>query len=833
MKRLFLIDGNSLVNRAFYAMPFLTNFKAEPSGAVFGFANLIIKLITEEKPDEIIVAFDHARKTFRNEIFAEYKGTRKPMPEELKSQFPAIKEMLKLMGITTIESSGIEADDILGTLAKTNTDLQKIIISGDRDLLQLIDDKTEVWLTKKGVTDLQKLDEKELMNVYKIKPFQVVEMKALMGDSSDNIPGVEGIGEKTALKLIESYGDIDNLYQSIHEISGKLKEKLVNGREKAYLSRELATIKTDCGLVYEISNYKFPFSIEVYNFFKDWSFSSLIKKESLFEEIENKNDPIAIAKRTKIEKIEDVSNLKSKIKKEFAYSLEKLEFSPNSNEIFYLEPVLTMFNDTLSVEEILKELKEIFENKDILKITTSAKKDMKKLKELSVTLENFFDLEIANYLVYAGIKTNNNDIFLNEYFSEKEHLSKKIKEYGLENLLYGCEFPLTNVLCNMENNGFMIDKDYLLKLNEEYSSDLKILEKEIKEFAGEDFNINSPKQVSDVLFKKLNLSSYNNKKLSTRADILEEMIDQHPIVEKILTYRKLYKIQTTYLNVYLTICEKSGPLIHTIFNQTVTSTGRLSSTEPNLQNIPTRDDLGKKIRKLFISKFKNGKIMSADYNQIELRLMADMSGEEELINAYKRGEDIHSLTASQIFNIPIDQVSQSQRREAKAVNFGIIYGISDYGLAQNIKTSRFRAKNYIDSYFLKYPKVKEFSNQNIDFARKNGYIKTLFGRIRHIPEINSSNYNTRTFAERVAMNMPLQGSASDIIKFAMIEIDKKLKGYKSQLILQIHDELVVDVFPGEEEKVKNILLDSMENVVKLKVNLPVSINVGQTLYDCK
>lgn len=833
MKRIFLIDGNSLANRAFYALPFLTNLKGEPSGAVYGFANLLIKLIVDEKPDDIIVAFDHARKTFRNEIYEEYKGTRKPTPPELISQFPIIKEMLKKMEITTIESAGIEADDIIGTLARDIKDAKKIIVSGDRDLLQLIDDDTEVWLTRKGLTDLQKLTNKNMSTEMGFYPKQTIDMKALMGDSSDNIPGVPGIGEKTALKLIDMYVTLENLYKNIDEISGKLREKLIEGKDLAFMSKDLATIRTDCKIKYVLDGQKFPFSQEVYQFFIDWNFSSLLGRKDLFVDgVKDANKHKNINK-IKIKNIEDVRELKNKIKGWLGYSLLKLEFAAQNDEIYYLDSVISMFAETLSLEEVLYELKDVFEDKKVLKITQSAKSDMHKLNSLDINLNNFFDIEISNYLLSAGIKVNNGEVELSDYYREYLNQKEKIEEKGLNNILYNCEFPLVEVLFNMEKNGFQIDEKKLCELDEEYSNAIALLQKEIYSLAGEPFNINSPKQVSEIIFNKLGLKSFNNKKQSTGSEYLLEMVDQHPIVASILSYRKLNKLQTTYITVYKKICENNGNIIHTVFNQTLTSTGRLSSSEPNLQNIPTRDDIGKNIRKLFISKFKGGKIISADYNQIELRLLADMSGEKELIEAYERGDDIHSLTASQIFNVPIENVTPAQRRDAKAVNFGIIYGISDYGLAQNIKTSRKRAKDYIDSYFMRYPKIKEFSDNNIEFARKNGFIKTAFGRIRNIPEINASNFNVRSFAERVAMNMPLQGTASDVIKFAMIKVFEEMSGLKSQLILQIHDELIVDVYPGEEDKIKKILRDCMEDIYKNKVKLVVSINEGKSLFDCK
>ena len=832
MKRIFFIDGNSLAHRAYYAMPYFTNERGEPTGAVYGFANLLIKLIVEEKPDGLVVAFDHARKTFRNEIYDKYKANRKATPDDLRAQLPLVKSMLGAMGITTIEQSGIEGDDIIGTLSTKFPDYKKIVISGDRDLLQLVDLDTEVWLTKKGLTDLQKVDVNTILVDFGIHPYQVVELKALMGDTSDNIPGVAGVGEKTALKLIKEYESINNLYNNLDKISGALKQKLIDGKVMAEISKTLATIKRDCSIKLESTDYQFPFSEKTKEFFKQMTFSSLLKRQGLFvgEELVEKS---ILAKKVKISGMEDLDALISNTKDKFAYDLERMEFSNSQDEVFYINPVYDLFSDSITADDVLNKLKEIFEKNNILKITYSAKKDIKKLREYGIKLNNYFDMEIAKYLLYAGKKINDNLPQANSYFSLMEEYLDKIDKMGLKKLLYECELPLIDVLENMENNGFKIDKNILNAIDEDFTEKIINLKNKIIELAGEEFNIDSPKQTSYILFDKLMLKSFNNKKKSTSADYLEEMIDQHEIVELILNYRKLSKIKNTYIDVYKKICATKGEVIHTVFNQTLTSTGRLSSSDPNLQNIPTRDDLGKNLRKVFVSKFEGGSLISADYNQIELRLLAAMSKEPALIDAYKNGEDIHSLTASQIFGVDIKDVTPNQRREAKAVNFGVIYGISDYGLSQNIKISRKRAKEYIDSYFERYPLVRKFSDENIEFARKNGYVRTLFGRIRQIPEINSGNYNLRSFAERVAMNMPLQGTASDIIKFAMIRVFEKLKSLKSQLILQIHDELIIDVYPGEEEIVRKILKETMENIVDLSVKLIISIGEGKNLYDCK
>lgn len=831
MEKLLIVDGNSIANRAFYALPFLSNRQGQPSGAVFGFANILIKVIHEEKPTHIVIAFDHARETFRNQIYSEYKMQRKETPEELISQFPLIKEMLKAMEIKTVEISGIEADDIIGTIAKNNS-CKKFILSGDRDLLQLIDDSTMVWLTKKGVSEVEKVDQKRLKELYNIVPEQVVELKALMGDASDNIPGVKGVGEKTAHTLIDEYGTLDNVYANIDNIKGKLKDKLALDKEMAYISKDLATIRTNCEFEFKLDDckLKFPFTYSVYKFFTKMDFHSLANNQTLFNDVEVEKIDVKKVERQVFDS-ETIKNLSNFHEKYFCYDLQKMEFLIDG-KIYYLEKNISMF-DSIGFDEISNQIKNILEDKDILKITYSAKSDMHYLEEYNIKLNNYFDLSVAEYIINAGIKSGG-EIALENYYNSYLELRDKLQSQKLDFIYNDIEKPLIEILFSMEQDGFRINEDRLDELDREFSEKLDELTKNIYQEAGEEFNIKSPRQVAYILFEKLGIKAYNNKRNSTKAVVLDEL-RYIPLVNNILMYRKFAKIKNTYIDVYKKLIKERGDIIHTTFNQTLTSTGRLSSSEPNLQNIPTRDDFGKNLRKIFVSKFENGKIISADYNQIELRLLADMSNEEDLIEAYKNGKDIHTLTASQIFRVPTLYITPEQRREAKAVNFGIIYGISDYGLSQNIKSSVERAKNYIKSYFKRYPHVKEFMDYNVSYAKEHGYAITKFGRIRKIPELKSSKYHTRAFGERVAMNMPLQGTASDIIKLAMIKVYGRMQNenLKSQLILQIHDELIVDVYPGEEERVENILKTEMEDVVKLKVPLIVSMGKGDSLYDCK
>lgn len=812
-------------------MPYLTNRKKQPSGAVFGFANIVTKLIAEQRPDFFAVAFDHARKTFRNEIYAEYKGTRKETAPDLIFQFGIIKEMLNDMGIKTFEVSGIEADDIIGTISKLSG-IQNILVTGDRDLLQLISPSTQVWLTRKGVTEVEVFDEVALQEKYGLKPSGIIDLKALMGDTSDNIPGIAGVGEKTALSLLEKYESLDGVFENVENVTGKLKEKLQLGKENAYMSKTLATIKTDCDINFELEQckYDFPFSQKVRDFFEEWDFRSLTSRKDIFAEgVQSKRGDI---KEILLENLQMVETFSRSVKGMFAYDLGNLKFYSGGEQSYYVKKEIDLFSENLEICDVLNILKPIFENENILKVTCSAKEDIKILSREGIKLCNFFDVEIANYVLYAGLaKSEKPDVW--EYFSLKNQYETEMVKMGVDKLYNEVEIPLVSVLVSMEEEGFRIDEHMLDGLAEKYSAQLKEITQKIFTLAGEEFNINSPKQVGDILFDKLGLKAFNNKKRSTNSDVLEEIKWQHEIVDQIIQFRKIGKLLSTYINVYQNICKTSGNVVHTVFNQTLTSTGRLSSSEPNMQNIPTRDEEGKNLRKIFVSKYEDGEIISADYSQIELRLLANMAEEVGMIEAYKSGIDIHTKTASEIFGVPVSEVSSTQRRDAKAVNFGIIYGISDFGLSQNIKTSVSQAKKYIESYFDKYPKIKLFMNKNVEFAKENGFIKSYFGRIRHIPEINSSNANVKKFGERVAMNMPLQGTASDIIKMAMVEVFKRIKGKRSHLILQVHDELIIDAPKEEVAEMKVLLRECMENVCHFVVPLTVSVESGKNLFECK
>ena len=601
-------------------------------------------------------------------------------------------------------------------------------------------------------------------------------------------------------------------------------------KEDAFMSYQLAKIKTDCDVKFDIDEcvLSYPFNIAIKDVFKKYGFMSLLKR-NIFTEL-NEIDFNTKSIKIELKNIEEIEKLK--ISDKFAFNFnDDFLFSINENNIYYLNKKIDFFSSNIDINDVILKLKNIFENNKIIKITSDLKSQLHIFETLNIKLNNVFDLKLGAYLI-GGSKNIVQDI--NNYFSLYDMIVNKLKQLDMQNLYYNIELPLLFVLYKMEKNGFKINFEELKYLSNKYIEELKSLDDKIQELAEENFNVKSPKQVGHILFEKLKLKPLS-KKQSTNIDVLNDLIDEHPIVPLLIRFRKIQKLQSTYIEPFLDIVKGSGDIIHTVFNQTLTATGRLSSSEPNLQNIPVRDEEGRILRKLFISRFENGNIISADYNQIELRLLAHYSEDEKLIKAYKENKDIHTLTASEVFGVAESEVNALQRRRAKAVNFGIIYGISDFGLSQNIDLSRKEAKEYIEKYFQTYPAVKKYMDDNVEFAKKNGYIKTIMGRIRNIPEINSNVYQTRQFGERVAMNMPLQGSASDIIKMAMIKVDNALQNQnlQSKLVLQIHDELIVDVFPGEEDEIKKVLKDCMENVIKLKVPLPVDINIGKTWFDCK
>ncbi len=855
MEKLVLIDGNSLINRAFYAMPLLTTKDGTPTNAVYGFMNMFIKMLSDVKPNYVCVAFDLKAPTFRHKIYSEYKGTRKPMPEELRPQIPLLKEVLTLMGVCIMEKEGSEADDIIGTIAKA-TDVMTYIFTGDKDSFQLVDNETEVHFTRRGITDVEIYTQQNFKEKMGIDPIQIIQLKALMGDSSDNIPGIPGVGEKTALNLVQTYGNVDNLYAHVDELKGKLKEKVEQNKDLAYLSQTLATIDVNVSIDTDLNKMvmPFPFSHAVKDKFAQLEFKSLANKTELFDfdPQEGKivqDDTVTLSVQTV--SVADLSVLDDVIANGKAFSLYLSDKNINlfDGKSEYVMPVMLSLLDVgFGTKEILTALSPVFTGQKPL--TVYSKKDLKHLLlsvcDLQLTCPTD-DLSLLKYLVdYSNNDTA--DGVIEEYGKQSStpaysisviatELSNKLDD-DTQKLYRDIELPLSDVLFDMEIAGFKVDADSLYKTGDKYKKEIAIIESQIRELSGEEnLNVNSPKQLGEVLFEKLKIGKGKKTKTgySTSAEVLEALEFAHPVVSLILQYRKIQKLLSTYIDGFKPLIDGKTGLVHTSFNQTVTATGRLSSKEPNLQNIPVRDDMGRELRKFFVSRFDGGSIIGADYSQIELRLMADFSKCSPLIDAFNHDEDVHKATASKVFKTPLSEVTGQMRSRAKAVNFGIIYGISEYGLAKQLKISPAEARGYIIQYFAEYPEVKKYMDYNVEYAKRHGYSITLLGRKRFIRELASPNYNIRQFGERVAMNMPLQGSSADIIKLAMLGVFKRLKneGLKSKLILQVHDELIIDAFPGEEDAVKNILKEEMENATNLSVKLTVSVGSGKTWFDAK
>lgn len=857
MENLVLIDGNSLINRAFYAMPLLTTKKGEYTNAVYGFMNMFAKIAQEIKPTYVAVAFDLKAPTFRHKMYSEYKGTRKPMPEELRPQIPLLKSVLKTMNVCTVEKEGFEADDIIGTIAKS-TDIKTYIFTGDKDSFQLVDEQTEIHFTKRGISDVDIYNADNFKEKMGICPIQIIDLKALMGDSSDNIPGVPGVGEKTALNLVQTYGSVENLYNNTAELKGKLNEKILNGKELCFLSKTLATINVNVDINTNLNDMRFvfPFNAEVKKTFIDLEFKSLYGKTNLFSENELNAESqslnfnkTALKQTIRIKDLTEFDMLKGSKTASIVIEEDKVAVFSESTE-YQARINQTLLDDGFNLSEILKALKFLFTEQT--KLIAFNKKQLKQLLktseiELSAPTE---DVSLLKYLLdfSGGEETLSETI---AYYKENpqtpayalynifETLCAELKQDSQTEKLYKeVELPLSDVLFDMETAGFKVDSSALSKAGEIYKKKLALLENEIRLLANSnELNVNSPKQLGEVLFEKLKIGKGKKTKTgySTSAEVLENLEDAHPIVGKILEYRKLQKLHSTYIEGFKPLIDKNSGLIHTSFNQTVTVTGRLSSKEPNLQNIPVRDELGKELRKFFVSRYENGVLVSADYSQIELRLLAAFSECEALIKAFNNGEDIHRSTASKVMGVKEEEVTPEMRSNAKAVNFGIIYGMSEYGLAKTLKISPAEARKYIDSYFNQYPEVKNYMNNNVAFAKATGYAVTVLGRKRYIKELSSSNYALRQFGERAAMNMPLQGSSADIIKLAMLGVYKRLKQEKLQakLILQVHDELIVDSPENEKNAVIKILTEEMEGALKLSVPLTVSVSAGKSWFSAK
>ena len=876
MNKLLLIDGNSIMNRAFYGIPDMTTNDGRHTNAIYGFLNIILKVIEEEQATHICVAFDLKKKTFRHEMYEAYKGTRKGMPEELHEQMPRIKEILQAMHIRIVEQEGFEADDLIGTLSKKGEreGFAVTILSGDRDLLQLATDTVLVRIpkTKHGKTEVEDYYAKNVVETYGVTPLIFIDMKGLMGDTSDNIPGVPGIGEKTAAKLLAEYGDLDGVYAAVDSMkASRMKQNLIENKDLAYLSKTLATIKLDCPIPFEFSEatYHDPFNAEAYTLFEDLELKSFYKRFSVEKKEELTFETVLIddidgynALLAKLQKAKEVSfawitqdgealGVAVCMDLEHVYLIRFMMFI---TEAMVADNLLALSRDyqvqlaCMHVKKLLSfldfhEEDAVFDAglaayllqpnqseyeydtlaKVYLDVTLPSAKEMLGKEKLGYF--SFEDERVQKWMAYQAIVP----------YKIKSVLREKLKETGMESLYDEMELPCLYALYEMEKNGIRVDGEALHQYGKKLRTRIEELTAEIHAMAGEEFNINSPKKLGEILFEKLGLKNGKKTKTgySTSAEVLEKLKNAHPIIPKILEYRQLTKLNSTYAEGLAGYIRADGR-IHGKFHQTVTVTGRISSADPNLQNIPTRMPLGREIRKVFIPE-EGSVFVDADYSQIELRVLAHMSGDAALIAAYQADEDIHAITASQVFDVPLDQVDSTLRRKAKAVNFGIVYGISSFGLGQDLDISRKEAEGYIEKYFATYGKVKEFLDRTVEDAKKNGYTVTMFGRRRPIPELASSNFMTRSFGERAAMNAPVQGTAADIIKIAMVRVNRRLKEehLQSKLVLQIHDELIIETKKEEVEIVQKILVQEMMHAADLAVPLLVDANVGDSWYDAK
>lgn len=842
MQRLILLDSNSLLNKAFYAIRTpLTTDEGVPTNAVYGYFNMLMKIIKDYSPTHMIAAFDVKAPTFRKDMYAAYKAQRKPMPDELAAQLPITRELVHKLGIELVECPGFEADDVIGTLAK-KCPYSTLIVTGDKDSLQLVSDSTTVLYSKQGITDVIEYTPERLAEDG-FTPSQIIDLKSLMGDASDNIPGVPGVGKTTAVKLLNDYKTLDGVYEHIDEIKGKLQEKLIANKELAYLSYRLATINTDMDIEYDESKavFNYPFSADARDFLESLKFKSAIGKLEFDNTVAKKE-----FKTFTVNDVESLDKLLETVAKsgQAAMIIDKngqYHLAYNAETDYEIKEKVNFLDDGIEYDEIEKRILKLLADADVKKSLY----DVKMLKYKFEKINNYDDVAIKAYLADANKNYKNCDKLLEDYgytdcnacalLSVNEEVEKVLNELKLNNLYDEIEKPLIEVLYEMEKSGICVDINVLHELQEKFSDELAGVTKAIIELAGENFNINSTQQLSRILFEVLGLKHGKKNKsgmYSTNIDVLDALKDEHPIIEYLLRYRELSKLLSTYINGMEPLL-KDGKL-HGVFNQTVTATGRLSSSEPNLQNIPIRKPEGREIRRMFVPS-EGCVLISADYSQIELRLLAHLSGDKELINAFNNGNDIHASTAAKVFNVDISEVSTEMRRRAKAVNFGIIYGISDYGLSADIGCSVADAREFINRYFATYPDVKNYLENAKEFARVNKYQTTIFGRIRKLPDINTKNYNVRSFNERVAMNMPMQGSASDIIKIAMLKVNKSLKNrdLKAKLILQVHDELIIDCPIDETENVQDLLRDAMENAVELKVPLTVDISSGNNWFEAK
>ncbi len=883
MKKLVVIDGNSLANRAFYAIPMLSNSKGVITNAVFGFTNMLMQIIKKEEPDYLAVAFDVSRKVFRHEKYTDYKAQRKGMPEELRGQMDLIKDVLRAMNIAIYEKEGYEGDDVIGTMVRwaEQQDIYSIIITGDRDSLQLISDKTNVYLTKKGISQLAKYDTAKLQEEYELAPDQIRDLKGLMGDSSDNIPGVPGVGEKTALKLLHQYGTVEELYQHLNDFKGKkLGDKLRDNEEQAFLSKDLATIFCEVPLELRVEDiarkpFDLPFLLAVY---RELELHSLLKEliamhmpeptdwtdvpvDGMLSDMEAEEEGVPFkegVKLTSAEELQQVVNTETPMNICLIMNRTPGNAVTSKVESFGLlvmdQPYLVECGDDFS--SFAKVIKPWIEDEMILILTDDSKKVYASFEPEQITVNAmFWDSTLFAYLLNPEAKDLSIDALLAEHFDivlEQEpeahlydmlkgmyvlsdFLIEKIEKENLKDLFAQLELPLAKILVQMEREGVRIDTNYLEILGEELNGRIQKLTQKLYQAAGEEFNLNSPKQLGTILFEKMNMPVIKKTKsgYSTDAEVLDTLAQDYEFVKDILAYRQLTKLKSTYVDGILKLVQPDTGKVHTTFNQTITATGRLSSTEPNLQNIPIKTEEGKRIRKAFVPSTPGNVLVAADYSQIELRILAHMSKDPVLVESFLNDEDIHRRTASEVFGVKMEDVTKEMRRNAKAVNFGIVYGQTEFGLSKELGISRAEAKAYIENYFARYSGVKQWIDQAIADARVSGVSTTMMGRKRYIKDISSKNFNLRSFAERTAVNTPIQGTAADIIKLAMLKVQYNLQqsNLKAKMLLQVHDELIFEVPPNEIAVVIGLLHECMETVVDLEVPLKIDVNVGFNWYD--
>lgn len=883
MKKLIVIDGNSLANRAFYAIPILSNSKGVITNAVYGFTNMLMRIIKQEQPDYLAVAFDVSRKVFRHEKYADYKAQRKGMPEELRGQMDLIKDVLRAMNIAMYEKEGYEGDDVIGSMVRwaEGQGIHSVIITGDKDSLQLISEKTSVFLTKKGITELAKYDTEALKEEYNLVPDQIRDLKGLMGDASDNIPGVPGVGEKTALKLLHQYGTVEELYQHLDDFNGKkLGDKLRENEEQAFMSKELATIFCEVPLDFtEEALVRHPFDVpQLTALYKELELRSLLNEltamyppepsdwtdmpvEGMLEDMDDMAPGMTVKKGVKITEADAFQALIDDMPP-MSISLI-LNTTPGNARDSRVTSFGIMINDTPYLVECGDDfstyaeiLKPWIEDKRVLLLTDDAKKIFIHFEKEKILVNSlFWDGQLFAYLFNPEAKDLSLEAMLAQYFDvtlpddAEEHLYgllkgiyvlsdffiEKLEQEKLTDLYTSIELPLAQVLAIMELEGVRIDTAYLEAMGAELSIRIEELAQKLYEAAGEEFNLNSSKQLGVILFEKLGLPVIKKTKTgySTDAEVLDTLAEEYEFVKDILAYRQLSKLKSTYIEGILKLVRPETGKVHTTFNQTITATGRLSSTEPNLQNIPIKTEEGKRIRKAFVPSVPGNVLVAADYSQIELRILAHMSKDPVLVDSFMNDEDIHRRTASEVFGVPMEEVTKEMRRNAKAVNFGIIYGQTDYGLSKELGISRAEAKAYIENYFNRYSGVKQWIEKAIGEARTTGISTTMMGRKRYIKDINSKNFNLRSFAERTAVNTPIQGSAADIIKRAMLKVQGRLhqNHLKAQMLLQVHDELILEVPPQEIAGVIKILHECMEEAADLEVPLKIDVNVGFNWYD--